>query len=61
MAYLDKCVMEFLDEVVLARLDEGIVEFLYKDNEDNFDLDIRNILDDHLNFFLITCPLEFII
>ena len=50
--------MEFLDEFIVACLDEGVVEFLDKDNKDNLDVDIRNIFDYYFGYFLWENPLE---
>ena len=43
---------------VVVRLYDGVVECLYKDNKDNFDVDIINVLDDCFEYFLLTHPLE---
>ena len=47
MLFLDKVVVLFLDEVVVSCLDEGVLVCLDDNNKDNFDVCIRDILDDY--------------
>ena len=51
--------MEFLDEVVVACLYEGMLEFLNNYNKANFDVDIRSSLDDFFECFLLSHPLKY--
>ena len=47
MVLLDKGVVVFWDEVVVSCLDEGVLACLDDNNKDNFDVFIRQILDDY--------------
>ena len=38
--------------------DEGMLDFLDKNNKDNFDVDIIHSLDDCFEFFLLAHPLQ---
>ena len=61
VACLDKGGVEFLDEGVMEFLDKGVVSCLDKNNKDNFDVDIRHILDEFLENVLLAHPLEHLI
>ena len=50
--------MSFLGKGVVTYLYEGVVTLLVTYNKDNFDVDIRNSLDDCFWYFLLTHPLE---
>ena len=50
--------MAFLDKYVVELLDEGVVECLDNINYDGFDVDIRHSLGYHFGYFLPTPPLE---
>ena len=51
-------VVSFLDKGVVACLDEGVVAGLDKDNKNNFDVDIRNILYEYFEYFLLAHPMK---
>ena len=42
----------------MESLDESVVVFLDNDNKDDFDVDIRNIIDDYFGYFLLSHPYE---
>ena len=54
-------VVACLDNGVMACLDEDVVEFLDKNNDNDFDMDIRHSLDECFEIFLLVHSLEYII
>ena len=58
MACLDKGVLACLGEGVVECLYEGVVACWDKNNNDNFDVDIRHSIDDCFNYFILAHPLK---
>ena len=61
MEFLDKGMVACLDEFVVAYFNKSVVGWLDKNNKDNFDMDIRPILDECSEYYLLSHPLKYIL